>query len=127
MNKIVTTIDTLDKDDYKYLLSTPEEGFSPERNQEAISKAINSGIKIEIELRKANQKEIEYRSDVLTSYAMHQANTNSSQRFEKYMGREHMKKIYGEQLIQKIKIMESVQRLNKANGNTMLGGAFYLT
>lgn len=127
MNKIVTNLGTFEEDDHKYFLRIPEEGFSPEKNQVAIQKAIDSGMKIEMDLRKASKKEIEYRSDVLTSYAMHQANTGSSKRFEKYMGKQHMARIYGEKLMQKIKIMESVQRLNKANGNTMLGGAFYLT
>lgn len=125
--KIVTATSDLGESDFKYMLAVPEEGFSPERNQRAVNKAIDSGMKIEIELRKANRKEIEYRSDILSSYAMHQAQTGSSKRFETYMGKQHMTRIYGEQLLQKIKIMESVQRLNRANGNNMLGGNFYLT
>ena len=125
--KIVTTTSTIDESDFKYLLAEPEEGFSPEKNKAAIKKAIDSGMRIEMDLRRAASKEIEYRSDVLSSYAMHQAQTGSSKRFEQYMGKQNMARIYGEQLLQKIKIMESVQRLNQANNNTMLGGKFYLT
>lgn len=124
--KIITATTNIEEQDFKYMLAEPEEGFSPERNHAAIKKAIDSGIKIEVEMRKAARKEIEYRSDVLSSYAMHISRKNSSQRFEQYMGKTNMTRIYGEQLLQKIKILESVQRLNRANGNTMLGGAFYL-
>ena len=126
MKQFLTPND-LDESDLKYLAEEPDPGFSPYRNAANIKKAIDSGIKIELELRKAGLKDMEYRIDVLSGFARNSIGKGKSQSLEKYVGKREMAKIYGEKILEKVRIMDSVQKLNRAAGNTMLDGKFFLT
>lgn len=126
MKRFLTT-DDLDPTDFRFIAKTPDTGFSPERNAANIKKAIDSGIEIEVTLRKAGQKDMMNRVDILSSFARNSVGKGHNQSLEKYIGKQRLAEIYGEKILEKVKIMESVQRLNKSNGNTMLGGKFFLT
>ncbi len=126
MKQFLTAAD-LDESDLKYLVDEPEPGFSPQRNAANIKKAIDSGIKVEMDLRRAGLKDMQYRIDVLSSFARNSIGKGHSKSLAEYVGKAEMAKIYGEKILEKVRIMDSVERLNKAQGNTMLGGKFFLT
>ncbi len=107
----------LNPKDYKYVLSKPDPNFSPKRNQMVIDEVIRSGEMYDKALRVAQRKDTEDRIDILSSYARHSLGSGTK-KLEDFVGREWMKKIYGEKIIQKLRIAESVKRLNIQKGNT---------
>ncbi len=62
-------------------------------------------------------KEAGDRADILASYGVYRF-SRGTKKIEEYLGKQWMSKIYGEQLIEKIRVMDSIRRLNKSRGNT---------
>lgn len=121
------TIEDVDPSDYRFYVEKPDADFSPERNQAIIQEVIDSGMKIDAVLKKAGLKDMQNRVDILSSFARNSIGKGSQKTLEQYVGKQGMAEIYGEKILEKIKIMESIERLNKSNGNTMMGGKFFLT
>ena len=70
-------------------------------------------------------KAAEDRADILASYGVYRFNVGTKS-FDEYMGKGWEKKIYSEKLLQKIKIMDSIRKLNRNRGNTKYED-YYLT
>lgn len=100
--------------DYKYILSTPDESFSPERNQAIINETISETTKFFEELNKEFNENIAERTDILSSYAGYRFGQGTKS-FKDYAGKKLHSRLIGEKLLAKVKVMESVNRLN---GNT---------
>ncbi len=120
------SIDQLAPEDRAKVLTTPEPGFDPRRNQMVMQKVIDSGVKVAVTLRRAQEKDMQHRVDVLATYARHAFN-GGEKTLKQFVGVEGMKQIYGDKIMEKIRIMDSVRRLNMQNGNTMMGGNFILS
>lgn len=119
------SIDTVAKEDYKYIVEEPDKDFNPERNYKIIEQVIQEGIKVSETLKAAQRKETEQRADILATYARH-ALGGGQKTLKQFVGSTWMNKLYGEKLLDKIRIMDSIERLNKENGNTKYED-YYLT
>lgn len=110
------TINDIDPSDYRFIIDKPDKAFSPEKNYQVIKEVIEDGTKVAIDMWKARQKEIGDRVDILSTYGKYALN-GGEKKFEDYMGREWMKQIYGEKILEKLRIADSIKRLNRAAGN----------
>ncbi len=76
-------------------------------------------------MKAAYRKDTEDRIDILSSYARH-ALGGGEKKLEEFVGRDWMKKIYGEKILEKLRVADSIRRVNLVNGNTKFKD-FYLT
>lgn len=111
------TLNDVQPVDYKFIVEKPDKDFSPEKNYRVINSVIAKSLKLEAELGKILNLDAENRVDYLSSYICY-VNAGGGQKFEKFMGKENMRKIYGERILEKVRIMDSITRMNRAKGNT---------
>lgn len=113
------------KDNYHLYVEKPDPKFSPERNYKVISDTIVEYEKARYGIDPKVQAAAADRADILTSYGIYRFN-RGTKKIEEYLGREMMAQIYGEKLMQRIKALETIKRLNIKNGNTKFSD-YYLT
>ncbi len=113
------------KDNYHLLNEKPDPNFSAKRNYAVINKTIQDYRKMRFGINPKVTKAAEDRADILASYGIYRFNVGTKS-FDEYMGKGWEKKVYSEKLLEKIKIMDSIRRLNKAKGNSKFGD-HYLT
>ena len=63
-------------------------------------------------------------ADILASFAKYKLIDGKGKKLEQWLGKERLTRIYGERLVEKLRVMDSVKRLNLARGNTIAGGYF---
>ena len=63
-------------------------------------------------------------ADILASFAKYKLIDGKGKQLEQWLGKERLTRIYGERLVEKLRVMDSVKRLNLARGNTIAGGYF---
>lgn len=118
----------INPDNYRLLVDKPDPDFSYQKNYATIKKFLADNDKLqdpnyidpEVEKNAGNI------ADILASFAKYKLDIGKGKKLEEWLGKYELTKIYGEKLIEKIKVMDSVQRLNQARGNTLYGGQFYL-
>lgn len=107
-------MDNLDKiiqpEDYKYRVETPDPNFSPQRNKAIIKETIEETDKFFALLQKAAVDGMGERLDMLSAYGVYRFN-KGSMTFKDYMGKEAMKTIIGEKILEKIRILEANNKL----------------
>src|SRR5437762_1477885 len=111
------TINDVQPEDYKYIVEKPDKDFSPERNYAVIADVIRKNEKMHAQLGRIMNKDAQDRIDVLSSYARYRFNVGTKA-FDKYVGKDWMRKITGEKILEKVRIMDSIVRMNRENGNT---------
>ena len=124
MKNLTYTPADLDPKDYKYIVK-PDSNFSVARNQAVIKDVIESGERFAKLLKDVQRKDTEDRIDILSTYARHSLG-GGEKTLEQYVGKSWMKQIYGEKILEKLRIAESIKRLNIQQGNTELSD-YYLT
>lgn len=105
-------------EDYRWIMGTPDPGFSPERNYAVLRKVIAENDKLQYAIDPKVHKASEDRADMIASYGTYRLGGGGTKKLEEYMGQDRMKQIYGERIFEKMRILESVERLNIAKGNT---------
>lgn len=111
------------EDNYHLLVDDPN--FNPQRNYNVIFNTIEKYRKMRYGVNPKVTKAAEDRADILASYGVYRFNVGTKS-FDEYMGKGWEKKIYSEKLLQKIKIMDSIRKLNRNRGNTKYED-YYLT
>lgn len=119
------TTNQVDPMDFRFIDRKPDVGFNPEKNYAVIREVVADGLKFHELMKHSYQKETEDRIDILSTYARH-ALGGGEKKLEDFVGKEWMKKIYGEKILEKLRVAESVKRMNRANGNTKFEN-YYLT
>lgn len=112
-------------DNYHLFVEKPDPNFSPERNYAVINRTIEKYRKLRFGINSKVAKAAEDRADILASYGIYRFNKGTKS-FTDYMGKGWEKRVYSEKLLEKIRIMDSIKRLNRARGNTKYED-FYLT
>jgi hypothetical protein len=97
--------------DYKYYKN--DANFNPAKNKAIIAETIKETEKFFKEEEQMRDKKLENRIDLVSSYGVYRFNKGQKQ-FKDYVGRETYKAVIGEKLLSKIRVMDSV---NKINGN----------
>lgn len=119
-------LEDMSADNYHLYVKDPSKTFSPEKNY----KLVNDTIKEYEIMRFGTDPELIEKSgevaDILASFAKFKLDQGKGGTIETYLGREGMRKVYGEKLMAKIQVMDSIKKLNKARGNTKFED-YYLT
>ena len=109
--------------DHLYVMD-PDPDFSPEHNYSVIQNTINKYRK----MRYGVDDKVKFNSgnvaDILSEFAKYKLDKGGEKKLEDWLGKENLARIYGEKLISKLKVLDSVRRLNKARGNTKFGDHF---
>lgn len=113
-------------DNYHLLIEKPEKNFSPKRNYEVIKGVLAENDKMQRCINPKVARNAGNVADILASFAKYKLDIGGEKKIEGWLGKSWMNKIYGEKLLEKIRIMDSIKKLNKAKGNTLFGGNFYL-
>lgn len=106
----------LDPADYHLIKEKPDPDFSPERNKAIIEDSIRKTDKFFATEGRVMQELTKERLDILSSYAVYRFN-RGTKTFLDYYGKEAYHKLVGEKIMSKVRVAETVNRLN---GNTRL-------
>lgn len=125
-NKKHFGLNDMSSENYRYYVRQPNKTFNPEKNYQLIQDT----IKEYEEMRFGTDPELIEKAgevaDILASFAKFKLDKGLGGTIETYLGKEGMRKIYGEKLMEKIRIMESIKKLNRARGNDKFEN-YYLT
>ena len=120
------TLKDFSVDNLKSFVEKPDKNFSPARNYSIIKSVLAENDKMQRRVDPRVEKNAGNVSDILASFAKYKLDIGGGKQLEQWLGKGWMTKVYSDKLIEKIKMMESITRLNRAKGNTMFGGNFYL-
>ena len=81
---------------------------------------------MQVKLQKEVQENAGNVADILASFAKYKLDDGKGKQLEEWLGKENIKRLYGDRLVEKIRMMEIIKAKNLANGNTFYGGNFYL-
>lgn len=120
------SLEDFSSDNYRLRLEVPDKDFSRERNYKVINQVLAENDKMQRELKDEVKKNAGNVADILTSFAKYKLDLGGGKQLEQWLGKENMKKIYGEKLLAKIRMIEIIKAKNRAQGNTKFEN-FYLT
>jgi hypothetical protein len=115
--KFEKTINDILPEDYKYINDQPDPNFSPRRNKAIMQECIEETDKYFATLKKLDD-DVLNRIDIVSQYGARRLGGHTHKKFKDYVGRELFNQLVGEQIMQKVRIADTVNKLNKANGNT---------
>jgi hypothetical protein len=124
MNQVL--LSDINPDNYRLYVEKPEKDFSAERNFAVINQVLEENDKMQKELDKKVKENAGNVADILTSFAKYKLDINGGKQLEQWLGKENMKKIYGDKLLEKIRMLEIIRAENKKKGNTKFEN-YYLT
>ncbi|MDE1866620.1 MAG: hypothetical protein KGI08_02770 [Thaumarchaeota archaeon] len=98
-------------DNWKLYEVNPDPDFHPEKNYAVIRKIIKEAYKRHNSLDEKVLKASGNVADILASFAKYKLDKDGSKQIEKWLGNYELAKIYGEKLMQQLKIRDSVSKL----------------
>jgi len=101
----------LDPMDYRFINKNPDPDFSPERNKAVVDETIREAEKRKIEELQFQGSEIMNRIDIVGSYARYRFNKGTKD-IRNYLGEAQYKAIVGENLLSKLRIAQTTNRLS---------------
>lgn len=110
----------------RILLERQDPNFSAQRNYAIIQETIDDYEKMQVRADAKLAEKAGIAADMLAGYAQHRLVGSGTKSMEDYLGKDLIKRVYGEKLMSKIKVMDSIRRLNQSKGNNLYGGNFYL-
>lgn len=106
--------------DYHLIVEKPDSSFSPQRNKALVEETLRETDTFFQSLHEARDKEWELRKDVLMSYGDYRLNRGGTKRFEEYVGRDLRRTLIGEQLLSKVSVLSSVDKLKGKQKRVLL-------
>src|SRR5579859_4908557 len=116
----------IDSDNMRLFVEKPDKHFSAKRNYAIIDQVIKENEQMQVKLQKEVQENAGNVADILASFAKYKLDEGKPKQLEEWLGKEHMKKLYGDRLMDKLRMIEIIRAKNLRNGNTLYGGNFYL-
>lgn len=117
----------IDKSNYPYYMETPDKNFSRARNLACIQYVIEEGKRRRNTIDPIVAKNAGNVADIIASFAKYKLDRDGGKKLEQWLGRGWMTRVYGEKLVEKIKMMKEIQEANLKKGNTLFGGNFYIS
>ena len=105
----------LDPKDYRFINETPDPDFSPERNRAIVAQTIKESEEFNDIYKKAMDDETHKRMEMFAYYARHTIGEGKSTSFKNYIGKEAYNALIGEKVLEKIRVAESLNRMNGNN------------
>lgn len=106
----MTTSD-LDPKDYRYIVEKPDASFSPARNKAVIQETIDSSERYFKKLHTLLDDQLGERIEAVSAYGCYRFNKGEKS-VKDYLGKRIYTELVGERIIEKLKVMETVNRLN---------------
>ncbi len=116
----------INPENYRHYVKEPDKSFSRARNYAVINAVLAENDKMQRSIDPRVIENAGQTADILSSFAKYKLDLDGGKQIEQWLGKSWMTKIYGEKLIEKIRMRESIARLNRSNGNTLFNGNFYL-
>ena len=107
MNEVV-----IQPQDKKYFVNNPN--FNPDRNKAIIAETIRETEATFSKLQEIKDRDGQNRMDIMSSYGIYRFN-KGTKGIKDYLGRKLYNQLIGERVLEKVKTMDTVNRLN---GNT---------
>lgn len=114
--KFVKKIEDVLPEDYRFIQDKPDPNFSPARNIAIVKETIKETEKFFADLHKIDP-EMQNRIDIVSSYGVRRLSGQTQKSFRDYVGKELFNQLIGEKIMAKVRIADTVAKLNKANGN----------
>lgn len=114
-------------DNHHLYVDKPDMNFSRQRNYAIINQVLAENDKMQRSIDPRVEENAWHIADILSSFAKYKLDIGGGKQLEQWLGKANLTRIYGEKLCEKIRVMESVQKLNRQKGNTLMGGNFYLS
>lgn len=117
-----------DIDPSNYRLISKDKNYSYQKNYAVVKRFLKEQDRLQDPSyidRKVNDNAGDI-ADVLASFAKYKLDIGGGKHIEEWLGKERLGRIYGERLVEKLKVMDSVRRLNLSRGNNLYGGNFYI-
>jgi hypothetical protein len=105
------------KDNWRLYEKNPDRNFSPERNYAIINETIKEYEKMRYGVDPNVTKAAGNVADIMACYGVYRLGGGGTKKLEQYLGKDWMKRIYGERLMDKIKAMKAYEKLQIAKGN----------
>jgi hypothetical protein len=109
----------IDPKDKKYFITNPKD-FSPERNKVIINETIAETTKYFEDMMKAKDDDLANRIDILSSYGVYRFGSTGGKDFEKWAGRKLQNELIGEKILSKVRVAQSVNKLQGNRKNSIL-------
>lgn len=109
-----------------HLYIKDDPSFNAKRNQAVLDEVLRKADILHYAFSAKAHKDAGNRADMLSSYGVYRLSSGGTKKFDDYMGKGRMKQIYGEKILEKIRVMESIEKLNQKKGNTKFTD-FYLS
>lgn len=101
-------------EDYRYIVKNPDPSFSPTRNKAIINETVRDTEKFFTEIVEKLDDEMGERIDILATYGTYRFNRGEKS-FDKYAGKKLVARLVGEKILERVRVMETVNRLNGNN------------
>jgi hypothetical protein len=116
----------INPDNYRLYVDKPDKDFSPAKNKSVIDGVLKENDKMQRELNKEVKTNAGNVADILASFAKYKLDLGGGKQLEQWMGKDGMKRIYGEKLLEKMRRFEIIKAQNRKQGNTKYEN-YYLT
>jgi len=105
------SINELDPKDYKYIVATPDASFSPDKNKAIIEETIREADTFHKTSGLAIESALGERIEAVSAYACYRFN-RGFKNIKGYLGDKLYEKMVGEKILSKIRVADTVNRLN---------------
>ncbi len=105
----------LDQKDFKYIVHQPDASFSPKRNQAVIEETIREATAFHKKNNVAIESALGERIDAVSAYGCYRFN-RGFKGVKEYLGTKLYTQLVGEQLLEKVRVMKTLNRLNGNKG-----------
>ena len=112
-------------DNWHLYQEKPDRNFSPQRTEVIINQVLKENDEMQTKVRDSVQKNAGNVADILASFAKYKLDEGKGKQIEEWLGPHWMAKIYGDKLIEKIRMAEILKDDNRKKGNTKFSN-FYL-
>lgn len=120
------SLSDINPDNYHLYVEKPDKNFSPKRNYQIIQQVLDENAKMQKNINDEVKKNAENVTDILASWTKYKLDTGGEKKIDAWLGRRLQRELYGDQLMEKVRMMEIIRAKNLKNGNNLYGGNFYL-
>ena len=115
MDKRLDVRSGLDPKDFKYLVKGPDPDFSPERNQAIINETIAETANYHRTMKKVLNESNKMKLEALSYYGRYTIGEGKTKNIKEYLGKSTFEAIVGENVLSKVRIANTTNRLNGNN------------
>ena len=113
MNQKHISVKDINPDNWHLYVEKPDENFSPEHNRAVIQETLDEAEKLRKGVSDKTRAASENVGDILASFAKYKLDLGGGKQIEQYLGKKRMAEIYGEKLVEKLRLIEAAKKLKQ--------------